>query len=230
VIRPLTKANPQGSIAKKLVAQRDFIIGEHVHRTRFHHSALVEEFQKIRLTNKTVSKMAETKIDGLPTTNPFGPAKTAVSQKSGTGPRLPAHLAHLSPVADPGAAVRAQYGPSAAPSAAPSRDRGATNARTGPSLPAHLASLAPVTDAGAAARAQYNATAATSRGRGILNPVSNGQLRSFPSPDPATSPHSSAPPPRASMLDKTGSIGLAENHAQAPKGDDPRLMARKRGM
>ncbi len=268
VATPSGKADPCESIAQRLVAQRAIIIGEHVHRTRFQHSALIEKFSNLQISEKTSTRLAKAKADGLSTTNPFGPAKPAASQKSGAGPSLPAHLAHLSPVTDPGAAVRTQYDPSNAsssdrgatkvrtgpslpdhlahlspvtdpgaavraqydPSNASSSDRGATNVHTAPSLPAHLASVHPVTDAGAATRASYTSTDVTSRGRGILNSVSNGQLRSFPSPDSATSAPSSLPAPRVSMLNKTGFIGLAENRAQAKKSDDPLLVARKRGI
>lgn len=224
VVTPLAKADPQESLAKRLVAQRTTIIGQHVHRTRFQHSALLEKFQKVLISEKTPSKMAEVKADGLSTCNPFGPAKLAASQQSAAGPLLPlpVHLAHQAPVTDLRAAVCAQYGPSS--------DRGATNVHTGPFLPAHLTSIPPVTDASAATHAPDDATASTSRSRGILNPVSNGQLRSFPSRDPAPSAPSPAPPPRRSMLNSTGFIGLAENRAKAEKSDNPQLVARKRGM
>lgn len=218
VVIPSSRAVARESTAKKLVSQRNVLIGEHVHRTRFQHAALREKFQDLNIAGQPSSTPAELNTDGLATSNPFGPSRPLA-----TGPSLPAHLANNAAVTDLGAAVRAQYNPSNAAK----RDRATTQARTGPSLPAHLASLPPVVDAGAAARTQYNSADITSRGRGILNPISNGYLRSFPSSDSETSAASTTTAPRTSMLNRTGFIGLAENQK---KGDDPLLVARKRGM
>lgn len=95
-------------IARKLAKQQDaFLIGEHVHKTRFHTAAsLTEDFEKLSISDKNPAKSRATNV---PTTeksrtNPFGPAPA-----KGKGPSLPAHLLNQTPAADHGAAARAQY-------------------------------------------------------------------------------------------------------------------------
>jgi hypothetical protein len=211
VARPPVQADARESIAKKLIVQRNTIIGTHVHRTRFQHSALLESFQKLQTSEKT-SKATEPTADSLSASNPLGPAKLAASQQSAAGPSPRYHLAHPSPVADHGAAVRSQY----RPSNPFSNDRGTTNTRDGRLTPAHVA---PATDTRAATRGLRNATGTTSPNRGILKTVLNDQPRSFTLPDPPASGHSSAPFPRKSMLNRTGFIGLAENRANSKRSD-----------
>ena len=91
-------ANVTAGIAEKFAEQQKaFLIGEHVHKTRYHTAAsLTEEFQKLSITDK---KSAPAKK-----INPFGPPPP-----KSKGPSLPAHLLNQSTTADHGAAARAQY-------------------------------------------------------------------------------------------------------------------------
>ena len=111
-----------------LAGQRELIVGEHVHRTRFQPAQLTEKFGEMSLVDNA-------------------PSKPASSTQPRSGPSLPAHLANLPPITDHGAAMRAQYGVTNRPSL--------KSFKTGPTLPAHLANRPPVKDQGAAARAQY---------------------------------------------------------------------------
>lgn len=172
--KPLPEFGLQGSLTQRAIAQRNAIIGAHVHRTRFQHSELVEKFKNIKISDDTSSKSAEVKADDRSSTNPFGSGKPSTSHRSVTGPSLPAHLAHMSPVTDHGAAVRNQSmtGPSLPPHLAHlapiTNPRAAVHNRPlpRPSLPAHLAHLSAVTDPGAAVRNQYDPAKTSSRGRG----------------------------------------------------------------
>lgn len=90
----------------------------------------------------------------------------------------------------------------------------------GPSLPAHLLNQTPATDHGAAARAQYS-----------------GNTENFPFIFDSKSVEnvaSTTRPTRRNMINQTGFIALAENHANSvavgKEGEDPLLMARKRGL
>ena len=91
-------ANVTTGIAGKLAEQQEaFLIGEHVHKTRYHTAAsLTEEFQKLSITDKKSAPVKKI--------NPFGPPHT-----KSTGPSLPAHLLNQTTAADHGAAARAQY-------------------------------------------------------------------------------------------------------------------------
>ena len=109
--------------------QHAFLIGEHVHKTRYHTAAsLTEEFEKLSILDK---KPAELALMGIPNTERLGmisdkkPAKLAATNLSGTekskinpfgpppgegkGPSLPAHLLNHTATADHGAAARTQY-------------------------------------------------------------------------------------------------------------------------
>ena len=90
--------NVTTGIAKKFAEQQKaFLIGEHVHKTRYHTAAsLTEEFEKLSITDK--------KSLNAPKINPFGPPPT-----KSKGPSLPAHLLKQTTTADHGAAARAQY-------------------------------------------------------------------------------------------------------------------------
>ena len=100
-------------IAKKFAEQQKaFLIGEHVHKTRYHTAAsLTEDFEKLSITDKKhvdkepVNAPAKNLQDiGKSKINPFGPPPT-----NGKGPSLPAHLLNQTTTADHGAAARAQY-------------------------------------------------------------------------------------------------------------------------
>lgn len=126
------------------------------------------------------------------------------------GPSLPAHLLAKSTTTDHGAAVRNQYS-----GISPPPDK-----RNGPSLPAHLLAQSATADHGAAARNQY------SGGNAILNSTSNQQS--------AEDTTLSMRPTRLNMINQTGFYALTENRATSvaagKKGDDPLLVARKRGL
>ena len=96
--------NVTTGIAKKFAEQQKaFLIGEHVHKTRYQTAgSLTEEFQKLSITDKK-SAPAKENI-GKSNMNPFGPPPT-----KSKGPSLPAHLLNQTTTADHGAAARAQY-------------------------------------------------------------------------------------------------------------------------
>ena len=91
--------NVTTGIAKKFAEQQKaFLIGEHVHKTRYHTAAsLTEEFEKLSITDKK-------SVNAPKINNPFGPPPTKFK-----GPSLPAHLLTQTTAADHGAAARAQY-------------------------------------------------------------------------------------------------------------------------
>lgn len=95
-------------IAKKFAEQQNaFLIGEHVHKTRYHTAAsLTEDFEKLSISDKKPAKPAAASLltAGRSTINPFGPPPT-----KSKGPSLPAHLLNQATTADHGAAARAQY-------------------------------------------------------------------------------------------------------------------------
>ena len=109
--------------------QHAFLIGEHIHKTRYHTAAsLTEEFEKLSIldkkpaepaptdisnteklgmiSDKKSAKSAATNLSGTEKSkiNPFGPAPG-----KGKGPSLPAHLLNRTAAADHGAAARTQY-------------------------------------------------------------------------------------------------------------------------
>lgn len=171
-VTELLPSNPREtrrSLALQLAEQRETLIGEHVHRSRFQtHGSLVEGFKKLTisddvLSDATVSHPESISSDVAPKEppkvlevfeytkdSPFGPAK----KKAGLS--LPPHLRDQKPAADPGAAVRAQYGLADVP-ASVSNDLQPKlpTAKAGtPSLPLPLRSESP-SDNGATARTQY---------------------------------------------------------------------------
>ena len=111
-------------IAKQFSEQQHaFLIGEHVHKTRYHTAAsLTEEFEKLSILDKKPTEPAPTDIPNTETLgmisdkkpaksgtekskiNPFGPPPG-----KGKGPSLPAHLLNQTATADHGAAARTQY-------------------------------------------------------------------------------------------------------------------------
>ena len=159
-------------ITKRLAEQQDvFLIGEHVHKSRYHTSmTLNEDFEKLSISEKKPVKSIATNlpITEMSKINPFRP-----SQAKGRGLSLPAHLLNQNPVADHGAAARAQY----------------------------------------------------SGGNENLAPIS----RQSPAADTST-----MRPTRRNMINQTGFIALAENRvnsvAAGKEGEDPLLVARKRGL
>lgn len=131
-LRPATAApKVTTSIAKQFAEQQKaFLIGEHVHKTRYHTSAsLAEDFENLSFSDKKPVKPTATK---LPTTekstiNPFGPAPAKAK-----GPSLPAHLLNKTPTADHGAAARVQYSGEDNALALTSTSLGDITATTGP--------------------------------------------------------------------------------------------------
>jgi len=126
-------------IALQQGANRELLVGEHVHKTHFQRAQLVEKREDVSLADSVPSKLAASRA----------------------GPSLPAHLANLAAITDHGAATRSQYDALS--------DTSSHTSRRGPSLPAHLANQPAVTDAGAAVRAEYDSGPVTSRGRGVLS-------------------------------------------------------------
>ena len=125
---PSIENGPNQSVPDEVEAQRELIVGEHVHRTRFQRADSNE-------------KSGDSYLAG------------SASLPSHQGPSPPAHLASLRSIKDHGAAAHAQYGVgNALPSSKPSE----LSSLKGPSLPAHLANRGLVRDQGAAVRAQYS--------------------------------------------------------------------------
>ena len=114
-------------IARQFAEQQNaFLIGEHIHKTRYQTAAsLTEDFKKLSIVDKKPAEPAamdnpkterlrmtednESMATKLSTTekskiNPFGPPPT-----KGKGPSLPAHLLNRTSTADHGAAARTQY-------------------------------------------------------------------------------------------------------------------------
>lgn len=206
IVTPTPHAEESRLIAQRLQQERNLIIGSHVHRSRFQRALLVEKFQKLKISEESASRLAQTaeppvlpSISGRPTEAKAESIGKSTSFGSASfGPPKPTQSKRFRPA--------------------------------GPSLPAHLMSLPPVTEPGAAARAQYGSPGVKARGRGILDPVSNGQLRSVAQTEVAAAMPQPAPAPRTSMLNRTGFIGQAENRAQAKKRGDHLIVARNRGM
>ena len=160
-------------IATKFAQQQHaFLIGEHVHKTRYHTAAsLTEDFERLSVSDKRPAKPAATDLSTPEKSNinPFGPPPV-----KGKGPSLPAHLLNQNTTADHGAAARAQY----------------------------------------------------SGSNDILAPISDRQS--------LVDVTSTTRPTRRNMINQTGFIALAENRvnfvAAGKKGEDPLLVARKRGL
>lgn len=173
-LRP-TAAAPKVTtgIARKFAEQRNaFLIGEHVHKTRYHTAtSLTEDLEDLSILDKKPVTLLATNLQTTEKSkiNPFGPPPP-----KGKGPSLPAHLLNQTTTADHGGAARAQY--------------------------------SGVND--------------------ILAPISNRQ-----SPADVTS---TTRPTRRNMINQTGFIALAENSVNAvaasKKGEDPLLVACKRGL
>ena len=109
--------------------QRAFLIGEHVHKTRYHAAvSLPEEFEKLSILDKNPAEPAPTDVantEKLEMISDKKPAESVASNLSGTekskinpfgpqpgkgkGPSLPAHLLNQTAIADHGAAARTQY-------------------------------------------------------------------------------------------------------------------------
>ena len=191
-LRPATAPSKVTSgIARKLAEQQNaFLIGEHVHKTRYHTAAsLTEDFEKLSISDK---KSAELAARDIPNT---GNLRMILDKKSAK----PA-ATNLSTT------ERSKINPFGPP---PTKGKG-------PSLPAHLLNRTTTSDHGAAARAQYLG------GNDILAPVSDQQ----PLGD-VTAP---TRPARRNKINETGFIALAENRTAGKKGEDPLLVAHKRGL
>ena len=192
ILRPTTAASKVTSgIARKLAEQQNaFLIGEHVHKTRFHTAAsITEDFEKLSISDK---KPAELAARDIPSTKNL---RTILDKKSAK----PA-ATNLSTI------EKSKTNPFGPP---PTKGKG-------PSLPAHPLNPTTTADHGAAARAQYL------NGNDILAPVSDQQFLGD-----VTAPRR---PARRNKINETGFIALAENRAAGKKGEDPLLVAHKRGL
>lgn len=95
-------------IAKKFADQRNaFLIGEHVHKTRYHTAAsLTEDFEKLSISDKKPAKPTAITLSTTEKSrvNPFGPPPV-----KGKGPSLPVHLLNQISTVDHGVTARAPY-------------------------------------------------------------------------------------------------------------------------
>lgn len=95
-------------IAKEFAEQQNaFLIGEHVHKTRYHTAAsLTEDYEKLSISDQKSVKPAATNLSTTEKSriNPFG-----LPPVKGKGPSLPTHLLNQITTADHGTAARAQY-------------------------------------------------------------------------------------------------------------------------
>ena len=91
-------------IARKFAEQQKaFLIGEHVHKTRYQTAAsLTQDFEKLSISDNMPAKPAATKLSTR--TNPFGPPPG-----KGKGPSLPAHLLNQTTTANHGPAAGFQH-------------------------------------------------------------------------------------------------------------------------
>ena len=136
------------SIARQFSEQQHaFLIGEHVHKTRYHvatssAASLTEEFQKLSILDK---KPAEQAPMGIPNTQKLGMISGKRSTKLAATNLLGTEKSKINPFGPP-----------------PGKSKG-------PSLPAHLLNQTATADHGAAARTQYSCD------NDALNPFSNEQ-------------------------------------------------------
>ena len=110
-LRPATTAiKHTTSIARNLEAeQKAFLIGEHVHKTRFLTgtvASLTKGIEKLSISEKEPIKPVAPSVPSIEKSkvNPFGPSPT-----TSKGPSLPTHLLGQSISKDHGSAARAQY-------------------------------------------------------------------------------------------------------------------------
>lgn len=211
-------------IARKFAEQQDaFLIGEHVYKdvykAHYHHTTLTEDFKRLKISDPTPVEATAASLPNIENkaekpisvekekskTNPFGPPPD-----KGKSPSLPLHLLARSTTADHGAAARNKY-----LGIGPPPDKGKE-----PSLPTHLSARATITDPGETARKGY------SGGNALLSSIPNQQ-----SSEDATA---SMRPTRRNMINHSGFYALVENRvnpvAASEKGEDPLLVARKRGL
>ena len=234
-------------IAKKFAEERDaFLIGEHVHKTRYHTAAasLTENFQKLTISDDTP---VEATAASLPTIeNPDNEAISDETPVKATAESLPtieypvkepiwvekekSKTNPFGPPPDKQKGLSLPFHPSAQPvtadHAAATRNQYSgigpppPDKRNGLSLPPHLMAQSATADHGAAARNQY------SGGNSILNSISNQQS--------AEDTTLSMRPTRRNMINQTGFYALTENRvtsvAAGKKKEDPLLVARKRGL
>ena len=189
ILRPAAAAPKiTTGIAKKLAEQQNaFLIGEHVHKTRYHTAAsLTEDFEKLSISDNKPAKSTTTDLPDTGNLRMILNKEPAATKPSTTEKSI------INPFGPP-----------------PAKGKG-------PSLPAHLLNRATPIDHGAAARAQY------SGGNDKLALVSDRQpLRDLTGPTRAT---------RRNKINETGFIALAQDRATGKKGEDPLLVAHKRGL
>ncbi len=132
-------------IAGKFVEQQNaFLIGEHVHKTRYHTAAsLTEDFEKLSISDKKPTKPTTTNLPSTQRPRTISDEKPAMLVTPATSNLRTTEKSKINPFGPP-----------------PVKSKG-------PSLPAHLSGLTTTTDHGAAARAQYLG------GSDVLAPLSN---------------------------------------------------------
>ena len=153
--------DPIQELNERLAAERELIMGEHVHRTRF---------QRAESVDKSIHS---DQTESIPPKSPASHGR----------PILPTHLTDRAPITDHGVAARKQYSSSGGSTSKASR--------LGPTLPAHVANMPPVTDMGAAVRAEYESAPIFTRGRGMLsshNGRLRSASKEIAEPTPSTSP------------------------------------------
>ena len=191
--------------------QNTYLIGEHVHKTRYHTAAsLTEEFEKLSISDKKPAEPAATHIlctEKLEMASGTKHAKPAVTDDPSTESlRMTTAKKSAKPAAmNPSITEKSKTNPFGPP---PAKSKG-------PSLPAHLLNRTSSADGGAT-RAQYLS------GNDILAPVSERQ--------PLGDFTASIRPARRNKINQTGFIALTENRAAGKKGEDPLLVAHERGL
>lgn len=200
-------------IAREFTEQQNtFLIGEHVHKTRYLTAAsLTEDFEKLSISDK---KPADSAAMHIPSTEKI---KVASDTK------------HAEPATRDIQSTENLTMTAAKNSAKPAATNLSTTEKSkinpfgpppakgkGPSLPAHLMNRSSSADHGEAARVQYLGS------HGNLTPVSHQQ--------PLGGFTSSVRPARRNKINETGFIALMEAHAAGKKEEDPLLVAHNRGL
>ena len=200
-------------IAREFTEQQNtFLIGEHVHKTRYHTAAsLTEDFEKLSISDK---KPAEPAVTYIPSTEKM---------------RMASDAKHAEPAATDIPSTENWTMTAAKKSAKPAATNLLTTEKSrtnpfgappakgkGPSLPAHLLNRSSSADHGEATRVQYLGSNNKS------TPVSDQQ--------PLGDFTSSTRPARRNKINETGFIALIESHAAGKKGENPLLVAQNRGL
>lgn len=214
IVRPAAAApKVTTGIAREFTEQQNtFLIGEHVHKTRYHTAAsLTEDFEKLSISDK---KPAEPVVTHIPSMEKM---------------EMASDTKHAEPAATDIPSTEYLRMTAAKKSGKPAATKVLTTEKSktnpfgpppakgkGPSLPAHLMNRSNSADHGEAARVQYLGS------NNNLTPVSDQQ--------PREEFTSSVRPARRNKINETGFIALTENHAAGKKGADPLLVAHNRGL